>query len=137
MVPLKWTDGHTNARTDTWTFRLIDSIGPEGRCLENVRDCALSHKIDHFTYLFYILNLKGPQITLLVQKLKALFLNCCKDYSTLWHCRKCTWIQRVLRFLPDGLRHQTMGLGHYVKSVTNRKAQKLFLKTLLTEISTL
>ena len=25
----------TNKQTDIWTFRLIESIGPEGRCFEN------------------------------------------------------------------------------------------------------
>ena len=28
------TDGQTDRRTDTRTFRLIESIGPEGRCFE-------------------------------------------------------------------------------------------------------
>ena len=26
---------HTDKQTDIWTFRLIESIGPEGRCFEN------------------------------------------------------------------------------------------------------
>ena len=26
---------HTTKQTNIWTFRLIESIGPEGRCLEN------------------------------------------------------------------------------------------------------
>ena len=34
------TDGHTDTRTDGHTdrrtFRLIESIGPEGRCFENI-----------------------------------------------------------------------------------------------------
>ena len=41
MVPQKWTDGqtdkHTDTRTDRRTNQLIESIGPEGRCLENTR----------------------------------------------------------------------------------------------------
>ena len=34
MVPQKWTDTQTYRRTDGRTFRLIESIGPEGRCFE-------------------------------------------------------------------------------------------------------
>ena len=29
------TDKQTNRQTDIWTFRLIERIGPEGRCFEN------------------------------------------------------------------------------------------------------
>ena len=29
------TDRHTHKQTHIWTFRLIESIGPEGRCFEN------------------------------------------------------------------------------------------------------
>ena len=29
------TDKQTDTQTDIWTFRLIESIGPEGRCFEN------------------------------------------------------------------------------------------------------
>ena len=29
------TDGETDRQTDRRTFRLIESIGPEGRCFEN------------------------------------------------------------------------------------------------------
>ena len=32
-----------------------------------------------------------------------------------------TGLQRVPRFLPDGLRHETKGYGHYVPSVPHRK----------------
>ena len=39
MVPQKWkhthTDTQTHRHTDRRTFRLIESIGPEGRCFEN------------------------------------------------------------------------------------------------------
>ena len=29
------TDRQTDRQTNIWTFRLIESIGPEGRCFEN------------------------------------------------------------------------------------------------------
>ena len=29
------TDKQTDRQTNIWTFRLIESIGPEGRCFEN------------------------------------------------------------------------------------------------------
>ena len=29
------TDRQTNTHTNIWTFRLIESIGPEGQCFEN------------------------------------------------------------------------------------------------------
>ena len=32
------TQRQTNTQTDIWTFRLIESIGPEGRCFENSQD---------------------------------------------------------------------------------------------------
>ena len=32
------TNRHTNTQTDIWTFRLIESIGPEGRCFEKQVD---------------------------------------------------------------------------------------------------
>ena len=38
---------HTNTQTDRRTFRLIESIGPEGRCFENFR-------IEIWTFLFQI-----------------------------------------------------------------------------------
>ena len=38
---------HTNTRTDRQTFRLIESIGPEGRCFEN--NYILFHRAQHFT----------------------------------------------------------------------------------------
>ena len=28
------TNKHTNTQTKIWTFKLIESIGPEGRCFE-------------------------------------------------------------------------------------------------------
>ena len=31
---LKSEHTHTNKQTNIWTFRLIESIGPEGRCFE-------------------------------------------------------------------------------------------------------
>ena len=34
----------THTRTNTRTFRLIESIGPEGRCFENWRDFWTNHK---------------------------------------------------------------------------------------------
>ena len=37
------TDRQTNKQTDIRTFRLIESIGPEGRCFEN-RGCRSSRK---------------------------------------------------------------------------------------------
>ena len=38
-IPLNSTskvNTHTDKQTDIWTFRLIESIGPEGRCFENL-----------------------------------------------------------------------------------------------------
>ena len=36
-LKIEHTHRETNTHTDIWTFRLIESIGPEGRCLENTQ----------------------------------------------------------------------------------------------------
>ena len=40
----KRTDTRTDRQTDRWTFRLIESIGPEGRCFENIQRFSLKPK---------------------------------------------------------------------------------------------
>ena len=52
----KHTDTQTDTHTHIWTFRLIESIGPEGRCFENFNR-KISHEKFHltnFTKKFYI-----------------------------------------------------------------------------------
>ena len=55
----------------------------------NVENSALSHKIDHFTYILWILNLKGHQNCIIGSKVRTILLNWCKDYPVLWHYRNC------------------------------------------------
>ena len=49
---------HTDGHTDRRTFQLIESIGPEGRCLENWKiSCSHLKAISSFCELIY--SIKG------------------------------------------------------------------------------
>ena len=48
------TDRQTDKQTNIWTFRLIESIGPEGRCFEN-KSCF--HRLLCFLAIFDIVTL--------------------------------------------------------------------------------
>ena len=41
------TDRQTDRRTDRRTFQLIESIGPEGRCFENLESALMICKVAH------------------------------------------------------------------------------------------
>ena len=42
------TDKQTDRQTHIWTFRLIESIGPEGRCFENSQPLTINKQPYNF-----------------------------------------------------------------------------------------